>query len=189
MMRFPAVLLSMVLAAAAMAAEKPQNSKAPVDFVQLRKTERDVDSRIERFDTNSPMYVIGSTRAAYLAGTGVVFSLEVSLAPAIGITPFFTKLKPEEVEKIYQAKKARVPMIQELLLSALPELVQSLPALPAGEEVIVAVTMFYLPYEKLDGMPRQIVVRGQAGALRKLHSSDGPVAPEQVARVGRVFVY
>jgi hypothetical protein len=189
MMRFLAISLSLVLVVCIVSAQKPAGDKVSIDFVALRKTERDIDSRIERFDTNSPMYVIGATRASYIAGTGMVFSVEVSLAPAVGITPFFTKLKPEEVEKIYQAKKARVPMIQEMLLNALPDLAQAIPSLPAGEDVIVAATMFYFPYEKLDGMPRQIVVRGQAGALRKLRAPDGQAAAVSLSSVGKVFVY
>ncbi len=189
MMRTLAVFLVIAFTVGSASAQKSPANRAPIDFAELRKTEREVDSRIERFDTSSPMYVIGATRASYIAGTGMVFSLEVSLAPAVGITPFFTKLKPDEVDKIYQAKKARVPMIQDLLLAALPDLAQAVSDLPANEEVVLAATMFYFPYEKLDGMPRQIVVRGQAGALRKLRSPDGQTAAASLSSVGKVLVY
>jgi len=189
-MRWLSALSLVLFAAATLLAENVKGTQAsPLDFANLRKVERSIDGRIERFDTESPMYVIGATRGVYVEGTGLVFSVEVSLAPAVGITPFFTKLKPEEIEKIYNAKRARVPVIRDLLLSSLPELAESLPALPAGEDVMVAVTMFYFPYEKLDGMPRQMVVRGDVAELRKLLVAGQQVPSAKVAAIGKVFVY
>jgi len=170
-------------------AEDPAATKGPLNFAALRKSERAVDMRIERFDTDSPLEVIGATRAVYLNGTGLVYSLEVSLAPAVGISPFFTRMPPELVEKIHKAKRARVPVLRDLMLSLMPELAVTLAGLPAEEDLVMAVTLFYFPYEKMDGLPRQLIVRGNAGALRKLHVATTTATAAQVRAVSKVLLY
>ncbi len=162
---------------------------APMDLLVLRTTEREVDGRIERYDTEAPLYVIGATRGMYVAGTGAVYSVEVSLAPAVGITPFFHKPSDEQIDKIHRAKSARVPVIRDLMLSMLPELAVALRGLPDEEEVVVAVTMFYFRYEKLDGLPKQMVVRGKAGVLRQLHASQKTTGVAEVSKISRVVMY
>lgn len=161
----------------------------PFDLSVMRRTEREVDSRIERFDTEAPLYVIGATRGLYLAGTGAVYSVEVSLAPAVGITPFFQKPSDAQINKIHKAKTERVPVLRDLMLSMMPELAVSLRGLPDGEEVVMAITLFYFRYEKLDGLPRQMVVRGNAGALRKLHAAQQTTGAAEVSKVSRVVTY
>jgi hypothetical protein len=162
---------------------------SPVEFTVVRKTERNLDALLERFDVAAPMEVIGSTRAVYVAGTGMVYSLEVSLSPAVGISPFFTKVPPEEVERIRQAKQLRVPVLRDLLLAHMPELAVALKGLPASEDLVLGATMFYFPYEDLKGLPRQIIVRGKAGELRKLHSSREQAKAAQVAAISKVTTY
>lgn len=170
-------------------AEERAADAAPVDFQALRKSERDVDSRIERVDVNAPMEVIGATRGVYLTGTGLIYSMELSLSPAVGISPFFTKPPPEEVEKIRQAKISRVPVLQDLLLSLLPELAVAMHTIPATEELVLGATLFYFPYENLEGLPRQMVVRGNVGALRKLTEANKSAVAGRVAAVSKVTVY
>ena len=82
-------LAAIVLFAGLLAAETPAESPR-LDFSAVRRSERTIDGRIERYNTESPMEVIGATRGVYLAGTGLLFSIEVSLSPAVGISPFFT---------------------------------------------------------------------------------------------------
>jgi hypothetical protein len=185
-----AMLLAALLAGAPrLLAADGDTAVSPVEFSLLRKTERNLDALLERVDATAPMEVIGSTRAVYVAGTGMVYSLEVSLAPAVGISPFFTKVPPAEVERIRQAKLARVPVLRDLLLGHMPELAVILRGLPASEDLVLGATMFYFPYENLEGLPRQIIVRGKAGELRKLHSSREQSKAAQVAAISNVTTY
>jgi len=178
-----------VLSSLPMRAADASTTASPVEFSLLRKTERQLDALLERYDATVPMEVIGSTRAVYVAGTGMVYSLEVSLAPAVGISPFFTKVPPEEVERIRLAKQQRVPVLRDLLLAYMPELAVVLKGLPATEDLVLGATMFYFPYENLEGLPRQIIVRGKAGDLRKLHSSSEQSKAAQVAAISKVTTY
>lgn len=182
-------ILALLMTLAPLAGAQTKPGPAPVDFSMLRKTERDIDSRIELFDKESPLEVIGATRGVYLAGTGLVYSLEVSLAPAAGISPFFSKMAPADVEKIHRAKLSRVPVLQELMLSLMPELAVALRGLQDGEDLVMAATLFYFPYENLEGLPRQLIVRANAGALRKLHFSRKSTKAAEVSAVSRVISY
>ncbi len=183
------VLALCVACAAGAGAQAVAMDPAPMDLQVMRQTERELDGRIERFDTEAPMYVIGAARGMYVAGTGVVYSVEASLAPAVGITPFFRKPSEEQIEKIHRAKRARVQVMRDLMLSTLPELAVTLRGLPDEEEVVVAVSLFYFRYEKVDGLPKQMVVRGNAGVLRKLHASSKTTAAADVIKISQVVMY
>ncbi|MCU0229053.1 MAG: hypothetical protein MUF01_15590 [Bryobacterales bacterium] len=191
MLRNPAfaALLLCLCCVSVLLAQTVAMNPAPMDLQVMRQTERELDGRIERFDTEAPMYVIGAARGMYVAGTGAVYSVEVSLAPAVGITPFFQKPGEQQIEKIYRNKKARVPVMRDLMLSTLPELAVTLRGLPDEEEVVVAVTLFYFRYEKVDGLPKQMVVRGNAGVLRKLHASSKATAAADVHKISKVVMY
>lgn len=169
-------------------AEAPEESLR-LDFGAVRRSERTIDGRIDRYNTESPMEVIGATRGVYLAGTGLLFSIEVSLSPAVGISPFFTRMPPGEVEKIHAAKLGRVPVLRQLLLTMLPEMAKAHPDVPANEEIVMGATMFYFPYENLEGLPAQMVVRAKAGELRKLKTTGDANDAARVAPIARITLY
>lgn len=181
-------LAAMALFSGLLVAETPQES-ARLDFSAVRRSERSIDGRIERYNTESPMEVIGATRGVYLAGTGLLFSIEVSLSPAVGISPFFTRMPPGEVEKIHAAKLGRVPVLRQLLLTMLPEMAKAHADVPASEEIVMGATLFYFPYEDLRGLPAQMVVRANAGELRKLQTTGDVNDAAKVAPIAKVTLY
>ncbi len=182
------IALSILLVALTLAAETP-GSKSPVDFASIRRSEREIDSRIELFNTSAPMDVIGATRAVYVEGTGLLFSIEVSLAPAVGISPFFTNMPPGEVEKIHTSKLQRVPVLRELLLVMLAAMAKAHSDVPDTEEIVMGATLFYFPYENRDGLPAQMVVRARAGELRKIQVSSDVNDAARVAPLAKVTLY
>lgn len=186
--RLPQAALVLLAVAGTIAAETPAG-KSALNFQAVRRSERTIDGRIERYNTDSPMEVIGATRAMYLQGTGLVFSIEVSLSPAVGISPFFQGLPPSEVEKIHQAKLGRVPVLRQLLLTLLPEMAKAHGEVPDNEEIVMGATMFYFPYENRKGLPEQMVVRAPAGALRKIQTSGDANDAARVSPIAKVTLY
>lgn len=180
-------LAMLALVSGTLAAASP--SAPPFDFASARRSERAIDARIERYNTESPMEVIGATRAVYLPDTGLVFSLEVSLSPAVGISPFFVKLPPAEIEKIHAAKLGRVPVLKDLLLTILPELAKVHADVPGNEEIVMGATLFYFPYENLKGLPAQMVVRAKAADLRKLNALGDASDAARVAPIASVTIF
>ncbi|MDZ7636709.1 MAG: hypothetical protein U5J83_00385 [Bryobacterales bacterium] len=172
----------------ALPAETPSDGNR-LDFSAVRRSERSIDGRIERYNTESPMEVIGATRAMYISGTGLLFSIEVSLSPAVGISPFFTRMPPGEVEKIHAAKLGRVPVLRQLLLTMLPEMAKSHADVPEGEEIVMGATLFYFPYENREGLPAQMVVRARAGDLRKLKTSGDANDAARVSPIAKITLY
>ncbi len=181
-------LASLALLSGLLLAETPAESPR-LDFSAVRRSERAIDGRIERYNTESPMEVIGATRGVYLAGTGLLFSIEVSLSPAVGISPFFTRMPPGEVEKIHAAKLGRVPVLRQLLLTLLPEMAKAHADVPASEEIVMGATLFYFPYENLKGLPAQMVVRANVGALRKLQTTGDANDAARVAPIAKITLY
>lgn len=186
--KFLCLALAALSVASVIAAEEPAGKPA-LNFQAVRRSERSIDGRIERYNTESPMEVIGATRAMYLPGTGLLFSIEVSLSPAVGISPFFQGMPPAEVEKIHQAKLGRVPVLRQLLLTLLPEMAKAHAEIPDTEEIVMGATMFYFPYENRKGLPEQMVVRGTAGKLRQLKTSGDPNDAARVAPIAKVTLY
>lgn len=180
-------LAALALWSGLLAAATP--SQPPFDFAAARRSERAIDARVERYNTESPMEVIGATRAVYLPDTGLIFSLEVSLSPAVGISPFFVKLPPAEIEKIHAAKLARAPVLRELLLAILPELAKAHQDVPGNEEIVMGATLFYFPYENLRGLPAQIVVRAKAADLRKVRVTGDASDAARVAPIASVTIF
>lgn len=181
-------LTALALLGGLLAAETPAEPQR-LDFSAVRRSERSIDGRIERYNIESPMEVIGATRGVYLAGTGLLFSIEVSLSPAVGISPFFTRMPPGEVEKIHAAKLGRVPVLRQLLLTMLPEMAKAHADVPANEEIVMGATMFYFPYENLQGLPAQMVVRANAGELRKLRTTGDANDAARVAPIAKITLY
>jgi hypothetical protein len=186
--KFLCLALAALFGASMLAAEEPAG-KAALNFQAVRRSERSIDGRIERYNTESPMEVIGATRAMYLPGTGLLFSIEVSLSPAVGISPFFQGMPPGEVEKIHQAKLGRVPVLRQLLLTLLPEMAKAHAEIPDAEEIVMGATLFYFPYENRKGLPAQMLVRAKAGSLRKLQTSGDPNDAARVAPIAKVTLY
>lgn len=186
--QFLCLALATLACAFSLAAEDPAG-KTTLNFQAVRRSERSIDGRIERYNTESPMEVIGATRAMYLPGTGLLFSIEVSLSPAVGISPFFQGMPPGEVEKIHQAKLGRVPVLRQLLLTLLPEMAKAHAEVPDTEEIVMGATMFYFPYENRKGLPEQMVVRATAGKLRQIRTSGDPNDAARVAPIATVTLY
>lgn len=152
-----ALCIAAVLVAAADAGDPP---KPRVTRAELAAVETSFDQRIARLSVaDDPMEVLGSTRGVYLEGYGAVFTTEVNLVITPPITPFRMKITKEEVARVHQRKLERLPALKRAMRAMLVSSAASLDDVPANEQVVVGVTLFFLNWEDRTGLPSQIVMQ------------------------------
>lgn len=151
---------------------------------EIAAMEKALDQRLARFDMERPLDVLGLTRGIYLQGFGAVFTAEVNLSPAMGISPFRPQLAKEDIARVREQKLKRLPQIRALMQDLLLAAAQSLDRLPAGEQVVLALLLWSHPWEDVSGLPRLIQMQGRRDALLAVALERQPrAALAQIVRV------
>ncbi|MEJ5367941.1 MAG: hypothetical protein WHT08_06470 [Bryobacteraceae bacterium] len=169
--------------ALALAAALPGQNARPTRQ-EIAALEKSFNQRLARLDLERPVEVLGMTRGVYLDGYGVVFTAEINLAPAPGLSPFRPALSKEEVARIRELKLKRLPQIKALMQQLLLAAAQSLDRLPADEHVALALLLWSNPWEDAAGLPRAIQMQGRKGALLEVALERQP--PQALAQILRV---
>ncbi len=151
---------------------------------EIAVMEKTLDQRLQRWNVERPVEVLGLTRGVYLDGFGVVFSAEVNLMPWPGFSPFRGAMTPEEAQQLRQHKLKRVPQIRALMQEMLVQVAQSLERLPAGEQVALVLLLWSHPREDAAGMPRLIQMQARRDAL--LEVAEGRRPKSALAQIVRV---
>jgi hypothetical protein len=157
-----AVLLALLVAAAMPAAEP---AKTRVSRGSLVPLESSFDVRMAKPGQEDPFDLLGNARGVYLEGYGVVFTAEINLIVTPPITPFRPQISKEEIERIHQRKLAKLQVLKKVMREMMASSAASIDGLPANEQVVVAVTLFYYSWENRDGLPSQILMQAPKGAL------------------------
>ena len=131
----------------------------------LTTVERYLDRRMETFDINDPLDVLGMTRGVYIDGYGVVFTSEVGLVATPNITPFRLNISLEDIAKLRKRKVDRVPQVKRLMRDMLVHSGTALSAIPMEEQVMVSMILFYAQWEDKNGLPSEIRMQAQRKAL------------------------
>ncbi|MGQ9916854.1 MAG: hypothetical protein ACUVS7_05500 [Bryobacteraceae bacterium] len=169
--------------ALALAASLPGQNARPTRH-DMAAMERALDQRLARLSLEQPAEVLGLTRGVYVEGFGAVFSAEVNLAPAAGVSPFRPSLSKEDVARVRELKLKRLPQIRGLMQELLLAAAQSLDRLPANEQVVLALMLWSHPWEDTSGLPRLIQMQGQKAALLEVALNRQPrSALAQIVRV------
>jgi hypothetical protein len=169
-----AALLIALLATAFGAAQRPRVSRDA-----LADMERTFDQRIQRFDLNDPLDLLGSTRGVYLEGYGAVFTAEVNLIASAVVTPFRPKPAPEELEHLRLRKAARLKQLEKHMREMMLNLAGSLTGVPPQEHIALGVSVFYFSWENREGLPSQVLMRARRQALLDAQARrTGPTALE-----------
>ena len=160
-MRGPAIatLLLCALPLGSMA-DKPRVSRA-----MIKATEEILDNRLQKLFPGDAVEVVGLTQGVYLDGYGVVFMSEVNLAPSAGLSPFHRTITPEEIKLVHDKKQTRVAQLKEAMADMLLGSAKSLDALPADEQIMLGISLFYWNWENTAGMPAQIVMHAPRRVL------------------------
>lgn len=132
---------------------------------EIAAMEKAIDQRLVRLDLERPVEVLGLTRGVYLDGYGAVFTAEVNLLPAVGLSPFRPSLSKEDVARLREQKLRRLPQIRALMQDLLLSAAQSLDRLPAGEQVVLALLLWSHSWEDTTGLPRLIQMQGSRDSL------------------------
>jgi len=177
-----AALLVVLLATTFGAAQAPR-----VNRVALAAMERTFDRRIQRFDLNDPMDLLGSTRGVYLAGYGAVFTAEVNLVASAVVTPFRPAPSKEEAEKLRQKKAARLAQLEKNMREMMLNLAASLEGLPPEEHIALGVSVFYFSWENREGLPSQVPVRARRQALLDAQARRADAAALEALIPAEVF--
>jgi len=135
-----------------------------VSLASLAFLEKAFDNRLTSYNLNDPIDLLGGTRGLYLDGYGAVFTTELSLIVTPGISPFHQTITEPEKVLVHQRKVARLPALRQLMTDMVKSSAQQLTLVPDNEQVVLAVKLLYLPWERTDGLPGMIVMKASRRA-------------------------
>jgi hypothetical protein len=133
-----------------------------------------MDARFKRIDLEAPVDLLGLTRGVYLRNFGAVFSAEVNLVMAPGISPFRPNVSREEVARVKSIKSRRLTEFRSLMQQLLLDSAATMDRLPENEQVVLAVTLLYQSWEDRAGLPSTIQMQAQRRALLDIATNRVP---------------
>ena len=131
----------------------------------LLSLEKLADRKIVPAEPGSPGQILGATRGVYLEGYGAVFTTEVDLIAFAATNPFRAPYTDADIAKLRVEKQARIASLKKRMMESLVIMAKGLEGVAANEQVALAVTIPYWPWEKSAGMPRQILIHAPKSAL------------------------
>jgi hypothetical protein len=138
----------------------PALRPAVISLASLNGLQRGFDDSLGSYDINDPIDILGRTRGIYLSDYGVVFTTELSPIVTPGINPFHQVITDQEKARTHQRKAQRMPAVISLMQQMMKTTATQLTALPDSQQVVLVVKLLYLPYEDAQGLPGQIVMKG-----------------------------
>lgn len=143
---------------------------------EIAAVEKSMDTRFKRISIESPIDLLGLSRGVYLKGYGAVFTAEVNLLAAPGISPFRPSVSKEEVAQVKSIKIKRLPDFRAVMQQLMLDSAGSMDRLPENEQVVLAVTLLYQSWEDRSGLPSLIHMQAQRRALLDIASNRMPRA-------------
>ena len=151
----------------------------PFKRASLTAMEQSFDQRLSRL-SDDPYLLVGMTRGIYLEGYGAVFTAEVSLANGLAPNPFRPAITKDDIVRIHAKKLERLPALRQSMRDMLLSSAASLDDVPAGEQIVVGVSLLYRPEEDRSGMPGQILMQGVKSKL--LDAKLGRISLDQAVK-------
>lgn len=124
----------------------------------LQAAEQNFDRRLQQFNADDPIDLLGPSRAVYVDKFGLVLSAEVNLV-LTAITPFRPQISGEQLEKLRQKKLARLGEVRKIMRDTMVHSAATLKTLGPDEQVVVGLTLFHRPFELTKDLPAQIVMQ------------------------------
>jgi hypothetical protein len=135
-------------------------STAKVSVSSMSSLEKRFNERLSTlFDSNDPVDLLGNTRGVYIDGFGAVFTAEVSLVVTPAGGPFRGKITKEFADKIREKKIQRLPFLQATMKEMMHNMGALFIQVPEDQQMVLVVRFYYEPWEDMNGMPSQIVMR------------------------------
>ncbi|HEU0138441.1 MAG TPA: hypothetical protein VFQ79_01970 [Bryobacteraceae bacterium] len=158
-MRYAALLLCLALPVLS------AQDTVRVGYTAIQPVEANFNGRIEKFDIDNPIRLIGSSRGVYLDGYGVVLTAEVDLLPSASLTPFRPRYTDPQKEQLRVRKLERVDRLRDVMRDMLVDTAAALDTVPLDQQIVVAVTIFYWEWERRQGLPSQILMQAPRRTL------------------------
>ena len=130
---------------------------APQAFVVLEKS---FDTKLATLaGVDEPVDVLGLTRGIYLDGYGVFFSADVSLVVTPERNPFRREISKELAARVRQRRVERLPLLKTAMKEMVRKIATTFTQIPASQQVVIAVRLYYGSWEDSAGMPAQIIAK------------------------------
>ena len=173
----PAMAQISIPKSAAPAVSSPSTARiGPRSFEVL---EKNFDDGLKAAGGNDPIELLGGTRGLYLDGYGVVFTTEISLIFTPSINPFHQQVTPQEAANVHKRKLAHLPLLKQAMEQMMLASASGLDSLPVNQQIVLAVRLLYLPWEDTTGLPAQILMRADRGALLNKAAVDGGIHTDE----------
>lgn len=148
-MRTLLLLLSLVVAMSA-ADRKPTRAS-------LIAAEKQFDAMVQKQWVDDPYVLLGTTRAIYVDGFGVVLTAEINLSTGPTVSPFNPTISKEAMAKHRDKKLQRLPQLKELIRQGTTTARTWFPDLASTDNLVVGVTVLKYQWEDATGIPSQLV--------------------------------
>jgi len=144
----------------------------------IKTSERAIDERVQQMTARAPFALLGTTRGAYLAGYGAIFTLEVNLVPVAAVSPFRPPYSPQEIQSLNRQKREKLGALKAGLRKLMAEQAAALSQVPAQERIALVVTLFNFNWEDTTELPSQLVSQAKRQSLLEAQRA-GPEAIER----------
>ena len=111
------------------------------------------------FDATDPLDLLGNTRGVYVDDFGVVFTSEVSLVVTPTVNPFRPKITKETADAVRAKKMQRLPILKAAMKEMMAKMAATFMQLPPERQMVLVVRFYYEPWEDMNGMPSQVMMR------------------------------
>ena len=139
----------------------------------IKSSERTIDDRVQQMTGRAPFVLLGTTRGAYLAGYGAVFTLELNLVPRANLSPFRPPYTPQEIKDLNREKRDKLGVLRTGFRQLLVDQGAGLGPVPASEKVAIVVTLFNYNWEDTTGLPSQVIFQAARQSLVDLQARRG----------------
>jgi len=134
----------------------------------IGELEKTFDGRLMSMaDANEPVEILGDTRGLQLDNYGLVFTTEVSLVRTPSINPFQKEIPKAVQERVHLRRVERLPLLRAAMKEMLRNMAAAGAQLPATQQMVLAVRLWYGSWEDTAGMPRQIIARANRADAAK----------------------
>jgi hypothetical protein len=149
-----------------------QPAATPPDSVQLQNLRsqvlqfQELINRDLQTALDHPFGMLQDAKGIYLPHYGVVFHMELNLAPMRVLSVFDVRPYTEqELQQTHDTKLERIRELKEYLSELLRLHGEELSAVPPDQEVAIVVHLFNMPSERTEGLPIQFAVEVSSALL------------------------
>ena len=122
--------------------------------------ENHLNDQITAVGGADPVYILGLNRGLYLQGFGAVYTAELDLVQTPRPLPFQKEISKETAVKVHTRKLQNLALLKKAMHDMWIDAASTLNSIPDPEQVVLAVRLFYQPWEDTTGLPVQIIMKG-----------------------------